>query len=218
MNYTEALSFTFQDENWAKKIAIGGLFNFISFYVGLFFIVGFIVVGYYVGALRNVMKEEAKPLPEWTNWTKIFTDGILGGIIGLIYFLFFAGIAAVMIVSMVHEPGMRGAEQAMSVAVVSILALLGLFVFANVGVMRFAETNDFGAAFNFAEIFRVLKNNFGNLVTIAFFSFILNAVLFLAGLGILSPFTNFWGLMVQAHLLGQCARTVQEPNLPVPAV
>jgi hypothetical protein len=55
----------------------------------------------------------------------------------------------------------------------------------------------------------LLKNDFGNYLTIVIFTSILNAMLFLAGLGIFSPFTNFWGYMVQAHLFGQYAKGVQ---------
>ena len=40
MNYSEALAFTFRDTDWLKKIAIGGLIAFISFYLGLFFLFG----------------------------------------------------------------------------------------------------------------------------------------------------------------------------------
>jgi len=218
MNYSEALSFTFQDEEWVKKLAIGGLFVFVSFYLGLFFITGFVVAGYYIGLLRNVLKGEEKPLPQWTKWEKIFVDGILGAIISFIYFLFIGGIAALMIVSVVNDPGIQDFEMGMAIAVISLLALLSLSILTNLGLARFAATNDFGAAFSFSEIFRLLKNDFGNYLSIVIFSFILNAILFLAGLGILSPFTNFWGLVVQAHLFGQCVRGAQEPTTAVQPV
>jgi hypothetical protein len=87
-------------------------------------------------------------------------------------------------------------------------------LFGNLGLIRFAATNDFAAAFRFTEILQLLKNDFGNYLSIVVFVFILNSILFLAGLGIFSPFTNFWGYMVQAHLFGQYAKTVSA-NIPV---
>jgi hypothetical protein len=210
MNYTEALSFSFQDEEWPKKLLIGGLFAFISLFAGLIFILGFFSMGYYVGLLRNVMQGNEKPLPRWDNWSKIIVDGLLGGIICLVYLVVIGGVAAIMIISVVEEPGMQDFEMVMAIIVISLLALFSLSILCNLGLARFAATNDFGAAFGLVEIFRLLKNDFGNYVTISIFSFILNAVLFLAGLGVFSPFTNFWGMVVQAHLFGQCVRRAGE--------
>ncbi len=218
MNYTEALSFSFQDEEWPKKLLVGGIFAFVSLFAGLIFILGFFTMGYYIGLLRNVMEGSEKPLPSWSNWSKIIVDGLLGGIIFLVYLVIIGGMAAIMIYSVVEEPGMQDFEMVMAIIVISLLALSSLSILCNLGLARFAATNDFGAAFGLVEIFRLLKNDFGNYLTISIFSFILNAVLFLAGLGIFSPFTNFWGMMVQAHLFGQCVRKAgEQPAAAEPA-
>jgi hypothetical protein len=218
MNYSEALSFTFQDEEWAKKIALGGLLVFIAVFSGILFFIGFFAMGYYVSVLRNVMAGEGTPLPEWKNWGKFFADGVLGGIILLLYFLVIGGITAFLIVSVATEPGLQDFEMAILITGISIAALLSLAIFANLGLVQFAATNDFGAAFNLSEIFRSLRNDFGNYLTITIFSSILNCILFLAGIGIFSPFTNFWGLVVQAHLFGQCARGIRESSTVVQSV
>lgn len=210
MNYTEALSFSFQDDEGLKKLLVGGIFVFISFFAGLIFITGFIVMGYYIGLLRNVMEGVEKPLPKWDNWSKIIVDGLLGGIIYLVYLVVIGGMAAIMIYSVVEEPGMQDFEMVMAIIAISLLAVFSLTILTNIGLARFAATSDFGAAFSLVEIFRLLRNDFGNYLTISIFSFILNSVLFLAGLGILSPFTNFWGLVVQAHLIGQCVKKAGE--------
>jgi hypothetical protein len=218
MNYSEALSFSFQDQAWAKKIAIGGLMVFVAMFTGVFFFVGFFAIGYYVTVLRNVMHGEAKPLPEWRNCGKLFGDGILGGIIFLIYFLVIGGITALFIVKAATDSDLYRFELAMTITVISLVALLSLSIFANLGLMQFAATNDFAAAFNLSEIFRLLRNDFGNYFSITILSIILNGILFMAGIGIFSPFTNFWGFMVQAHLFGQCAKSVSEPRAVVSSV
>lgn len=210
MNYSEALSFVFEDESWVKKMAIGGLIAFISCFAGLIFITGFFIIGYYVGILRNVLKGEDKLLPEWSDLGKIFVDGILGGIIFILYFILIGLLCAIPITQVAMDPYILGVEKGFTIAVISIMTLLTLYLFINIGLIQFAATDNFASAFSFSGLFRMLKGNFGNFLAIIIFSIILNAILFLAGLGILSPFTNFWGLVVQAHLFGQCASSLQE--------
>ena len=205
MNYSEALSFTFQDEEWLKKIAIGGLIAFVSFYVGLFFIFGFFLVGYYLGVLRNVMRGDEKPLPDWGDMGKIFVDGMLGAIIALFYFIIIGGLCAILIVNVAND-FMPDYEKAFLIVFISLGTLLAMAFFINFGLIQFAATENFGAAFSLSAMIKLLRGNLGNFLAIVVFSLILNGILFLAGLGILSPFTNQWGMVVQAHLFGQCAR------------
>ena len=209
MNYSEALSFTFQDKEWLKKVGIGGFFALISFYAGLFFIFGFFLVGYYIGVLRNVMNGEESPLPDWSNMSKIFVDGIMGTIIILIYFIIIGGLCAILITNVATDPYIQDYELAISCVLTSLLTLFALGFFINYGLIQYAATENFGSAFSLSGIFTLVKNDLGNFLAIMIFSSILNAILFLAGLGILSPFTNFWGLVVQAHLFGQCASGLQ---------
>jgi hypothetical protein len=91
----------------------------------------------------------------------------------------------------------------------AIATAVCLIVTINLCLIQFAQTNDFAAAFRFSEAADLLKNDFANFLTILIFVSILNAILFLAGLGIFSPFTNFWGYMVQAHLFGQYAKSAR---------
>jgi hypothetical protein len=74
--------------------------------------------------------------------------------------------------------------------------------------MQLAATDNFAAAFNPGSMIRLIKDNLGNFIAVTVFSITLNGLLFLAGLGIVSPFTNFWGLIVQAHLFGQVAKEI----------
>jgi len=206
MNYSEAISFTFQDKEWLKKIGIGGFLALVSCFAALFFIFGFFLVGYYIGVLRNVMNSEESPLPDWSNMSKIFVDGIMGTIIILIYFVFIGGMCALIITRVAMDPYLLDYEVAISCVLTSLVTLFALGFFINYGLIQFATTENFGSAFSLSGMITLIKNDLGNFLAIMIFSSILNAILFLAGLGILSPVTNFWGLMVQAHLFGQCAR------------
>ncbi len=206
MNYSEALSFTFQDKDWLKKTAIGGFCLFIAVFSGILFFIGFFVIGYYLAVLRNVIQGEEKILPEWDgNWGKFFADGLMGAIILLINFLVIGGLGAIIIVG-IATSSTADYEMVLGIVFTAIGMAICLIVTTNLGFIQFAKTNDFAAAFRVSEIVNLLKNDFGNFLTIVIFVSILNAILFLAGLGIFSPFTNFWGYLVQAHLFGQYAR------------
>ncbi len=206
MNYSEALSFTFQDKDWLKKTAIGGFCLFVAVFSGILFFAGFFAIGYYLAVLRNVIHGEEKILPEWdNNWGKFFADGLMGAIIMLINFLVIGGLGAIIIVGIATSSN-ADYEMVLGIVFTAIGMAICLIVTTNLCFMQFAKTDDFAAAFRVAEIANLLKNDFGNFLTIAIFVSILNAILFLAGLGIFSPFTNFWGYWVQAHLFGQYAR------------
>lgn len=208
MNYSLALSYIFQDKDWLKKTLLGGLCIFIAVFSGILFFVAFFAIGYYINVLRHVMNNAEKPLPEWdNNWSQFFTDGLMGALILLIYFIIIGGLGAVIIVNFAIGD-MADYEKVLGIIFTALGILLGLTIFGNLGLMRFAATNDFAAAFRLPEISQMLKNDFGNFVTIVLFTSLLNAMLFLAGLAILSPFTNFWGYLVQAHLFGQFAKGV----------
>ena len=191
------------------------MFGLISLYAGLFFIFGFFLVGYYINLLRNVMHGEESPLPDWSNMSKIFVDGLMGVIVILIYFVAIGGICALLIVRITADPYVQDHEVAISCVLTSIVTLFSLGFFINYGLIQLAATENFGSAFSLSGIFALIKSDFGNFLAIMVFSSILNAILFLAGLVFLSPFTNFWGLVVQAHLFGQYARGLQGTTPPV---
>jgi len=206
MNYSTALSYIFQDQDWLKKTVLGGFCIFIAVFSGILFFAAFFAIGYYVNVLRHVMNNAEKPLPEWdNNWSKFFVDGLMGALILFVYFIAIGGLGAIIIVNFALAD-IADYERVLGIVFTGLGILLGLTIFGNLGLMRYAATNDFAAAFRLPEISQMLKNDFGNFVTIVLFTSLLNAMLFLAGLAIFSPFTNFWGCMVQAHLFGQFAR------------
>ena len=93
-----------------------------------------------------------------------------------------------------------------------------LIIFSNIGLLLYLNSDNFGAAVNFAEVLHFFRRQAGNLFAISVFTFILNLILFFAGLGIFSPFTNFWGFVVQAHLFGQCSRNYQPATPAIQSV
>jgi len=210
MDYAEAMSFMFRDEDWIKKVLIGGLIAFVAFYSGILFFVAFVLVGYYVGILRNTAKKEEKILPEWNELNQIAVDGILGAIVILINFIIIGGITALLIVLVATDAFSPDYQKGLLITLISIAALFAHTIFSNLGLIQFSRTGNFGDAFNIRTMLEFLRGNFGNFIAVTIFSMILNLVLLLVGLGIFSPFTNFWGFIVQAHLFGQCVGVQQQ--------
>jgi hypothetical protein len=80
MDYSKPFNFIFEDQDWFKKIAIGGL-------VGIIPIVNFALLGYCMQIARNVAAGAEKPLPEWDNFGAYFVSGAKISIANLIYLL-----------------------------------------------------------------------------------------------------------------------------------
>jgi hypothetical protein len=99
-----------------------------------------------------------KPAPEVADWGTLFIDGIKYFIVGLIYaipflIVFFVSIGA-GIVAMAGDPAAAmGAIGGMLFGFI-VCAIIGLltWIFATIGIIRFARTGSMGEAFNFKEI------------------------------------------------------------------
>ncbi len=203
MDYHKALSFTFDDKDWPKKIAIGGFFNFLN----VFFC--FFIVGYYMGLLRNVQRRAEVLLPDWSDMGKIIVDGVVGSIILLLYTLLIGGLCALAIIYFATESGLDDAGMVISIVMVSILTVVGLTVLGNLALLQFTFSDDFRDAFSLTKMLQMGRAHGSDLIGVTVFSLILNGLMFVVGLGLLSPFTSFWAFVVQGHLFAQC---VQPPS------
>ncbi|MCA9732083.1 MAG: DUF4013 domain-containing protein [Deferribacteres bacterium] len=206
MNFAEALSFTFEDREWAKKLLIGGALNWVGMFLGLFFITGFFTLGYFLLVVSNVHKQQKPELPDWKTLSPIFVDGLVGAIIMLLYIIIVAMVIVPIIIHFATNDYISDLTKGFSIASVAIFGVLALAVLSNLGLIVWAITKDFTKAMNPLTVIGLLRNKIGLLLGILIFTFILSAILFLGGLGIISPFFLFWGSVVQAHLFGQLAR------------
>ena len=78
MDFVQAFTFPFQDQDWIKKLAITGLISLIP-------IVGWIVVlGWSLEVARRLIRSEAPVLPDWSNFGGNFSLGIKGTVISLV--------------------------------------------------------------------------------------------------------------------------------------
>lgn len=113
-----------------------------------------LIMGYGMEIMRG-----KKPAPELENWGKLFIDGIKLLIVGLIYaipliIIEFLLIGGSMVALSSGDPTVMMAAIGGMIAgllVVFIVAII-IALFATMGYIRFARTDQFGEAFNFNAI------------------------------------------------------------------
>ncbi len=68
MNIGSAFSYVFDDDDWIKKAAIGGVLVLLSsFVIPIFF-----VLGYMIQVIKNVRDDVPNPLPDWNDLGDLF--------------------------------------------------------------------------------------------------------------------------------------------------
>ncbi|MGD9046554.1 MAG: DUF4013 domain-containing protein [Anaerolineae bacterium] len=210
MDIGKSFSFVFQDDDWIVKLLIGagillaGLL--LSWLIIPVFLAGFLLSGYGVEITRRVMRGEAPALPVWDNWGKLFTDGLLVWIIGLVYALplIVFGLCIGTPIGAINDEVLAsllgswlGCLNLLWVIVMSFLLppAIGLFV----------KEDDLGAAFRFGEIFGLIRDNFTTyLITVlmAWVAYIIGwAGVIVCGFGWL--LTAPYAVFVTGHLYGQ---------------
>jgi hypothetical protein len=79
VNIERAFSYFFKDPAWVSKLLIGAVMVLIP-------IIGWLILfGYAMRIMREVAAGSDQPLPEWTNFGGLITDGLKGWGISLIW-------------------------------------------------------------------------------------------------------------------------------------
>jgi hypothetical protein len=208
MDIGKAFSYVFDDPDWIKKILIGGI-------VGIIPIVNFALFGYFIQIARNVAVGSERPLPEWGNFGEFFVTGFKFVVITLVYMipaLLFYCIAGAVIGIGAGSADSDAAGAAMGIGALCVmgiyfvLILLGTFL-SMAALLKFAETNDFGPAFAFGNIFAYTQANLGQVLMLWLMYIVASIVGSLGSvicIGIL--FTLPYGYYMFGHVLGQNLR------------
>lgn len=206
MDIGKSFSYVFEDKDWLKKVAIGGLLNIVP-------ILNFIPGGYALRTLKNVSEGQEKPLPEWNDWGGDFIKGLMVFVAGLIYAIpmfilqgFSAAISAIAAAG-----GTSEGEAVTGVCMVLLSCLYALWglvvaVILPAGMTKYAKSGEFASFFRFGEIFRFIAANLGDYIIALLLTFVAFLVASIAGsilCGVGLFFTTFWAILVGAHLLGQ---------------
>ena len=201
MDIGRSFTYMFDDQDWLKKIAIGGVLNIIP-------VVSFIPMGYGLRTLNNVAAGTETPLPEWDDWGGDFTKGLMVTLAALIASI---PIWAVQVLSIIVAAvaGETSDIAGLCVAGVSCLAVLwgiAMLVYLPAAVIRYATKGEFSAFFQFGEVFAFIRDNLSDYIV---------AILLILAAGVVASvvgsiaciigafFTAFWATLVSSHLMGQ---------------
>jgi len=213
MDIGKSFTYMFEDQDWLKKILIGGVINLIP-------IVNFASTGYFVEAIRNTAEGRELPLPEWDDFGGKFMKGLMAGIAGFIYALpimLFMGVVFGLTAAITGSLENDAAETVATICpligncVVFVYMILFMLIFP-AAVIQYARTGQFGAFFRFGDIIAFIKANIGGYIIALLVALVASLIAQIVGsiacgIGIL--FTMMWAVLVGANLFGNLVREAQ---------
>jgi hypothetical protein len=223
MDIGSAFTYVFDDEEWIKKLAIGGgiaLGAIILLPVLLIGLVLFLPLnGYMLQVVKNVRDGQTNPLPEWDDFGGYFKTGFFVAVIWFIYnipailFSCVGSLAQNAPAMMDMDSDMAGVVVSLAVCLncVQIILSLAAAILLPAAIIRFAQYDTMGSAFQFGAIFSFISGNIGDYIIVILLSLVAGIV---AGFGLILCiigvfFTLFWSMLVKANLYGQLARKAQ---------
>jgi hypothetical protein len=205
VDYVEAIKRPFTD---AGKLVLGIVLSIIP-------IVNFIFAGYLLNVAKGAMGKDFS-LPEFKEFGKMFIEGILTLIISIVYslptiilflVLMFAGGLSLdsLFSGLLTGGGALGIFSSLAALGIYIVVLAVVwFIFAILGmtaVMRFADTREFGSAFEFGD---VLKKGF----TVVFVGNWILAMIIAGIIGGLLSFIPFIGVLLSIYIVQVISYTI----------
>ena len=176
----EFLSFPFRDPQWVQKLLIAGIMLAIWF---IPILPALILSGYLAQLMIGIIGDGREPfLPEWKDFNRLFSDGLQ--VLG-VFFVYFLPIALMLLVGYLafflpvlatetfHAGGglevlaiISGYLFGFGLMGLGSLLAFGVGLFAPLAVCHVLAEERFGAAFQWGELYRILKANWdGFLVT-----------------------------------------------------
>jgi hypothetical protein len=164
--------------------------------------------------LKNVRDGQPTPLPEWTDFGGLFSKGLMVFVIALVYNIPALLVSCAQAGVNVAAPQLDS-DMAQAMIVVAgclscvqiLLSLLGNALLP-AALIRYAQYDTLGSAFQFGEIFSFISSNIGDYVVVVLLGWVASLIavfgVILCVVGVL--FTGFWSLLVTANLYGQLAR------------
>ncbi len=231
VDINQAFRFVFDDERWTNKILIGVLMSLLSFLI----LPAFILSGWVLQIVRNVMSGVKRPLAEWDDWGKMLRDGFNLFIAQLVYGL---PLIILMIIFLALSGGFAAFSDSSSDAAaagLTVTALLFTCIAFIYGILllfltpaitiQYAMTDELSATFRFSEVFAIAREHFADIL-ISVVVIVVAAVLFSMVTGVLSliPCLGWIAAVVlglafgpyiaavTGHLYGQIGTKVQGPG------
>jgi len=213
MDIGRSFTYMFEDQDWIKKILIGGVLLFIP-------IVNFVVIGYFMEALRNTAEGRELPLPEWDDFGGKFMKGLMSAIAGFLYALPIMLLMGVILGVTAVIAGSLDSDAAETVSAIcplignclSFVYMILVMLILPAGVIQYALTEQFGAFFRFGNMIAFIKANVGGYIIALLVAMVSSLIAEMVGViacGIGMFFTLMWAYLVSANLFGNLAREAQ---------
>jgi hypothetical protein len=205
MDISTAFTFVKNDKDWITKILITGL-------IGLIPIVGQLyLAGWSMDIAKRYTLGSADLLPD-VNFGQYIKMGFKYCIVNLVYALpiiivsVFTGLFTSVFMNS-DSQGVQFFGAALSCGMTFIYFILGLAisVFAYAGIMRLIENGLWKDAFNFTEVWKMIKNSPKTFLLLLLLSLLVSLIsslgLVVCFIGVI--FTTPYAMAVWGHLLGQ---------------
>ena len=223
MDFGKAFSFVFEDEDWIKKIGVGGLISLIPI-IGVF-----LVLGWVVEVIKRVLRDDAEILPDWSDFGGYLTRGFLVFLVALVYMLPIILIQGCSSLPFLFENADETLITLFTIVTVCFGCLTTLYgivayLVLPAAIANYVATDDIGAAFKLGEIFKMVRDNIGTYAMVFLGGIVASLV---ASLGTIACvigvlFTSVYSFAINGHLWGQAykiSKSGADANLaePLPA-
>jgi len=216
--FEESIRYLRDSDDVVTTVLVGGLLVIFSFLV----IPVIVLEGYMIRVLRRVSEGDTDA-PKFENWTKLFVDGLKAIVIAILYLLVPAVIAAVFIgggAALANHFTVLGSIVALLGSVLTFVAAVAVWYVLPAALVRFAEKNTMGSAFEYEAYLPILRNRdyaTGWLIALAIVvvaGVIVSAVAMVPFVGwVVGAFIAFYTNVMAAYVYGSAYAEADEHRL-----
>ena len=223
MDFGKAFSFVFEDEDWIKKIVVGGLISLIP-------VIGaFLVLGWGVEVIKRVIRDDAEILPDWSDFGGYLARGFMVFLVAFVYMLPVILLQVCSSLPFLYESADDTLITIFTIVTVcfgclTTLYSIAAYLFLPAAIANYADTDDISAAFKLGEIFKMVRDNIGTYAMVLLGGIVAGLV---ASLGTIACvigvlFTSVYSFAINGHLWGQAYKIskpggASDPAKPLPA-
>jgi hypothetical protein len=206
MDFGQAFTFVFDDEDWIKKIGLGGLLSLIP-------IVGWLVVmGWGVEITKRVINKDAEVLPNWDDFGGYLTRGFMVFLVAFVFLLpvtILSGCSAGLtaFADSYSEDALLNAAWVITscISCVVFLYSIAAYLILPAAIGKYAVSDELGEAFKIKEIYSMVRDNLGTYGLVLLGGLVSSLV---ASLGTIACFigvlfTMVYAMAINGHLWGQ---------------